>query len=702
MRIRTALLITAALVVAVFVGAVVILFNLDFNAFKEQIAAEAKKATGRELTIKGDLELNLFTLSPGLVVEEVRFANARWGSRKDMARIKRFEVKVAILPLLSGELEVQRVVLVGADVLIERDRQGRGNYQFKSAKPAKAKAKPKSKAKAKRKTAEAGDDEAASLPGLTLREVTIKDAKVVYRDARSGQKLTLRVEDMTVRGGTSDPLEIDLNGSYNRAPFTAKGRLGMLAALVTPAEKPWPVALTLKAGGATVHLKGSVKRPAEAAGLDLRVSVEGKDMSALAPFAGAPVPPLGPYSVGVRVLGRPDRAINLRDLVAKVGDSGVRGRVDLNLKGKPRLTAVLNAERIDLADFVKPPAKASGKGGGAKKSKGAAPKRKSKKAKRIFPGDPLPLDGLKAVDATVDMTVKKLLAQGVVMENLEARVRLRNGNLKLAPFAADLSKGKVAGTVQLDTRTQTPTLGLALKGTKIDIGKLLEDLEITDVVFGSIDTEVNVSGQGKSVRQIMAGLNGRTHILMGKGRMKSNALELYGGGAARVATQALFGKQGEYTVINCFVNRFDVKNGRATSKAMLFDTDYATVWGEGTVSLATERIKYEVDPRPKKTKITSAVPVSVRGTLADPSFKVNPIATAVNVTGLLGSILGKSGAAGNSGASGSNPCLEALKSGAGAKPKAARPAKKIVPTRKDVEKEVKKTIKKGLKSLFGR
>lgn len=705
MRIRTALLIAVGLAVAVVVVAAVILLSLDFNAFKGQIAAEAKKATGRELTIKGDLKLNLFTLNPGLAVEGVGFANAPWGSRKEMARIDRFEVKVAILPLFSGEVEVDRVVLTGVDVLIERDKRGRANYEFEPAARAKAAPKPKAAKPAEREPSAKG----TRIRGLTLHDVTIRDAKITYLDARSGQKLVLQADELSVRGGTRQPLEIGFRGAYNRAPIKAKGRVGALAALVTPGETPWPVALTVEAGGASVNVEGAIKNPAEASGLDLRVTVEGKDLSALTPLTGAPVPPLGPYSVAVRVLGNPERSINLRDLVAKVGASGVRGRVDLTLKGRRRVTAALSADQIDLADFVKSPRAEPGKGGTAKKSNVPAPK--PRPGGRLFPADPLPLEGLKAVDATVDMTVKKFLAHGVATENIEARVSLANGNLKLAPFGADVSKGKVTGVMRLDAGKALPEAAVTLKGKKVDIGKLLSDLKITDVISGAVDAEVDVSGRGKSVAGIMAGLNGRTQIVMGKGRMRSDALELYGGGAARVATQALFGKKSEYTVINCFVNRFDVRKGLATSKAMLFDTDYATIWGQGTINLATERIDYEVDPRPKSATITTAVPVKMRGTLADPSFKVDPLAAVGKVTGLLGSLLGKKGAAGEPaakepGAGETNPCVEALKSPGAVQPKPAQPtqpAKKVAPpTREDVEKEVKKTLEKGLKSLFGR
>jgi len=703
MRIRTALLIVVGLIVAVVVGGVVVLLNLDFNAFKDQIAAEAKKATGRDLAIKGDLKLNLFTLSPGLAVEGVHFANAPWGSRKEMARINRFEVKIEIVPLFSGEVEVKRIVLTGADILIERDKRGRVNYEFE---PAATKPQPK----AKKPAGKAPADKRKGMPVLSLRDITIRDAKITYIDAAAGKKLTLQADEMGVRGGTSDPLELVLKGSYNGAPIRVNGRVGALAALVTPGETPWPVAVTVEAGGASVNVKGTIKKPAEASGLDLRISVEGKDLSALAPFAGGPVPPLGPYSVAMRVLGSPDRSINLRDLVAKVGESGIRGRADLTLKGKPRVTAALSADLIALSDFVKSPPDEKGKGEGTKTPKSKAPAAKPRRGDRVFPSDPLPVDGLKAADATVDLTIKKLLAHGVTTENVEARLSIRDGNLKLSPFGADLSKGKVTGAVQLDGGKQLPELSLSLKGERVDIGKLLADLKITDVVNGAIDTAVDVKGHGKSVAQIMAGLNGRTEIVMGKGRMRSDALEIYGGKAASVATQALFGKQSEYTVINCFVNRFEVRNGIATSKAMLFDTDHATIWGSGTVNLGTERIDYAIDPRPKSATITTSVPVKVGGTLADPSFKVNPLATAAKVTGLVGSILGKKGAAQETPADkpvagDANLCVDALKPGAAVQPKpaeAAKPAEKVVPKREDVEKEVKKTLEKGLKSLFGR
>jgi uncharacterized protein involved in outer membrane biogenesis len=65
------------LFVALIATGIAYLVTVDFNEFKPEIQAEAKKATGRNLVIDGDLKLNIFTLSPGLAVNGVRFQNAK-------------------------------------------------------------------------------------------------------------------------------------------------------------------------------------------------------------------------------------------------------------------------------------------------------------------------------------------------------------------------------------------------------------------------------------------------------------------------------------------------------------------------------------------------------------------------------------------------------------------------------------------------
>ena len=118
-----------ALVVAVVVAGVAILSTMEFEELRGIIEAEAKEATGRELKIAGPIDLKI-SLTPAISVEDVRFANAAWGSRADMISIRRFELEVALLPLLSGDIQVKRLVVVEPDILLETDKEGRGNWEM--------------------------------------------------------------------------------------------------------------------------------------------------------------------------------------------------------------------------------------------------------------------------------------------------------------------------------------------------------------------------------------------------------------------------------------------------------------------------------------------------------------------------------------------------------------------------------------------
>ena len=89
----------------------------------------AWESTGRELKFGGDIDLKI-GLTPTLVLQEVSLQNAPWGSGPDLLSVKRFEVQVALLPLLGGAIEVKRAVLVDPEILIETDASGRSNFEF--------------------------------------------------------------------------------------------------------------------------------------------------------------------------------------------------------------------------------------------------------------------------------------------------------------------------------------------------------------------------------------------------------------------------------------------------------------------------------------------------------------------------------------------------------------------------------------------
>ena len=131
MRLRTILIGLVVLVVVIVAGAVILVMSIDFNQYKGLVAEQVKKATGRELTIAGDFKLAP-SLTPAVAVDNVSLANVAGGSRPNMVTLKRLEVQLQLLPLLSRQVKVDRLVLDGADILLETDKNGRGNWVMSS------------------------------------------------------------------------------------------------------------------------------------------------------------------------------------------------------------------------------------------------------------------------------------------------------------------------------------------------------------------------------------------------------------------------------------------------------------------------------------------------------------------------------------------------------------------------------------------
>jgi uncharacterized protein involved in outer membrane biogenesis len=173
----------AALVVVGVAAVVIVITSYDYNTLKPEISAAVLEETGRELKIDGDVDLSI-SLSPSLVVEGVSFQNAPWGSRPQMVMVKRMELEVGLLALISGDVEVNRLVLIEPDILIETDAEGRSNLDMKPKseemprKPKEAETAPKAEAPP---GSEREKDFREGQRHLVLKEVRVENASLVYK-----------------------------------------------------------------------------------------------------------------------------------------------------------------------------------------------------------------------------------------------------------------------------------------------------------------------------------------------------------------------------------------------------------------------------------------------------------------------------------------------------------------------------------------
>lgn len=333
----------ALLIFVLVVGVYAFLSFYDFNKFKPVIAQAVKEATGRELTIAGDIDIGL-SIPPALLVEDVTFQNAPWSSRPNLAQVKRMEIQIALLPLILGDFDFIRIVLIEPDVIVEFNGSGTSNFAFDIP------------------GGEEEEEKDTVLPVLIFSDVHIEKGLFSYKDAQSGLTFTVRLDRLDGGiPGFDKSLKLDFEGAFDDIPLTLEGTLGPIIAWIEPGH-PLPAKLTAGAGGATVNVRGEIRDPINFKDLAFTVTGEGPSIAEIAKLVGViDMPELGAFKLGAKVADHEGK-LALQELDLHVGSEelaevSLNGTIkDLLAMGGINLNfAVRGKDAAKLTEFGLPP-----------------------------------------------------------------------------------------------------------------------------------------------------------------------------------------------------------------------------------------------------------------------------------------------------------------------------------------------------------
>lgn len=185
------LLAVGGLVGLLILVAVALLLFVDANAYKSQLEMAASDALGMEVHIDGRLGIGFF-LSFHVTLSDLHIRNRG----ADIASAKEASLEIALLPLLHKEVRIGRIALKRPRISIERDRDGKFNFE----KPEEAR---------------------GVLPALDLTKVSFSGATLLYADKQSGEGFeagdcNLDVSRLRLsRGKSSDLLKyLSLTGEF--------------------------------------------------------------------------------------------------------------------------------------------------------------------------------------------------------------------------------------------------------------------------------------------------------------------------------------------------------------------------------------------------------------------------------------------------------------------------------------------------------
>jgi len=617
------ILIAVAALVALLAAAITVALMLVDTAALKRIASEQVEArTGRELVIEGEFGISVFPWI-GFELGTTRLANAEGFDARPFASLERAELRVRVLPLLAGQVAVDRIVLHGLSLNLARNAAGRGNWADlvpeSGSGPA---AEP-----------EPGPAAAESAPGaaidLRIEGVEVRDASLAWHDAASGQEALVRGFDLetgalapgeptpvtlsvtleapgapSVAGdlsteATFDPAQPRLRLAGLRVELRASGDMlpgGSLAAAIggdvdadlasgriTVNRLELGAAGVIEARGqltadtaaATPALEGrleltpfSPRRLLQALDLPLPAGI---DDNALEQASG---------SFNFSAAGESARIDNLR---LRLDDSRATGSASAAGGEIPQAEIRLDVDRIDLDRYL-PAAQGSGGETGAAGGTAAA-------------GDPvaeLPLEAMRGVRARAGIGIGELSARGIEARNAELRLRVDDGVLLLERLGADIAGGALQLSGRLDGRTDSPAAGLDLKLDSIQSAPLLRAITGTTPVSGRLDAGIGLDTRGATLDDWIGALGGRIVTTFSDGAIEGIniaqrirvALARFDGSEVEDAAQT---RRTDFSRLHFAA---DVRDGVIHANELDLRAPLLRVGGDGRVDLARRRIDY--------------------------------------------------------------------------------------------------------------
>ena len=316
----------------------------DLSRFQSRMTEQVRKVTGRELAARVPLTIKLGT-QPAMVAEGVTLTNASWGSRPDLARVRKLTLFLDPASLFLGEVKIGRVLLEGADILVERNEVGDTNLDMLPP-PDGSGPHPGENRSLRLRTSPA-------FPWINTMEVRGLGAHHRRRAGPSAGGAGDRRRDLQVAGAQPAAAARGQVSAPQATPLELTGTAGSFDGWMR--GLPGNIDVQGGFGGGKIAIKGSVN----AKGTTLGITSEGPDVSAFGPYIRLPVPAGGPYALNAKA-GTLRSTLKVELTSLKVGSSELAGeavfRVDR--KGVPTVTVNADVSRLDLGDLKAAPSTA--------------------------------------------------------------------------------------------------------------------------------------------------------------------------------------------------------------------------------------------------------------------------------------------------------------------------------------------------------
>lgn len=604
---------------------------VDPNNYKNEIAAKVQDATGRQLTIIGDINYSLFPWI-GVSLGKTELSNAEGFGDKPFASVDQVDIKVSVLPLFQQRLEMQKVRLHGLQAFLAKDKNGRSNWDDLIT-PTVAPAKDITIKETKKPEKVAGEEPTqsmASLTALAIEGLELENAQLEWNDQQTNQhviidKLTLHTGPLALPAPVdiSLSMDVEINQPEIKEHLEFKGQVAAnLTEQVINIRK-----LQLNTFGATLSGQADIKELDKTPKASGHIQLANVSPRELAGKLGVQLPETSDSSVlkktraDIEFSASTDEA-RLNKLTLVFDDTELTGTASVINFAAPIIRFDLIADEVDVDRYLPPPSD--------KPAAGKTPP--TTPGSDATTATPLPLEPLRTLDIDGEISLGKLKIVGAQLSKMKLGIKGKSGQMRLHPVQASLYSGQYNGDIGFDVRTDTPKISVNEKLSTVNIGPLLKDVLGKEYVSGTANITAQLTTSGTQLDNIKKTLNGKADFSFQDGKVNGvNIGQLIREAYAKLKKKPAPPKTENTTDFAEMSGSVTVTNGIVRNDNLTAKSPLLRIKGEGKVDLPKERINYLVNAAIVETNEgqtgkeleelkSHIIPIKVTGKLTNPKF----------------------------------------------------------------------------------
>ena len=541
---------------------------IDKAKVLELAAATLREQTGATLTVAGESSLSLFP-TPGVTLGDAGLVLP--AEEQPSLRARSVGIRVRLLPLLSGRVEIDSLALDGLAVTIRSTAPGAGDAPASASSDLSDTELDAFYARRREATAQAGADAGATaiaLPlALNIKRLTVTDSIIERVDSATQASTVIELARLEATG-------LNLEGN--------------------------PVALAVQA-----TLAG--ERPL-AITLDGSVRVERQNLAVVLDNVRLVATGATPAPIELQTRGTVDLARQVADLTLSLASGEVRGEGSLRYARfeSPQIDTKLKLNLLNPALLALAGPAAAGRSGADTAADGR--------------DQPLPLDAIRAIDTRAELAVEQAQFDTLTVNDLQATLRIVDGVIQLSAMTGVLYGGKLALQATFNGSHSIATLDTSGRLEQADIAAALAAGGAQPVLGGNASIDWTLASEGRTRNELVAAVSGPIRLTSNQVVLNDISIEQLLCQAVALTNQeqltASFPASTTFTTLDADIR---VADGRAQLDPLRADLPQVALTGRGNFDLVSKDFKATFKARlsPQLETLDRACRVSKRLTAID-------------------------------------------------------------------------------------